>query len=69
MRDKYGLLIGNGLGVTAKFNLRIAHMGYCNVEDMLQCIVALEATLFEMGAINTIGKGISSFLDAYNNTI
>ncbi len=67
--EKYRIKISRGLGDYASSTLRIAHMGYCYVEDMLECIVTLEATLFDLGYIKTIGEGLSSFLRKYNQVI
>lgn len=67
MRSKYHLAIGKGLKQYADSTIRIAHMGYCYVEDMLQCIAALEATLAELGyPPETLGKGLSAFMEAYD---
>lgn len=64
--EKYRIKISSGLGDYSQFTFRIAHMGYCYIEDMLQCITALEATLFDLGYIDVIGKGLNSFLIRYN---
>lgn len=65
MQDGYGLLIGKGLKKTASENIRIAHMGYCYVQDMLQCITVLEAAFRDLGREVAFGTGVAAFMQAY----
>lgn len=69
LADSYHILISKGLGNTAGNHVRIAHLGHCHVEDMLQCVAALEAALDECGIKDTFGKGTKAFLEAYRNTL
>lgn len=64
MRDRYHIQIGKGLGDYADKTIRIAHMGYCYEEDMLQCIAVLEAAMADLGCGQTVGAGVRAFLDS-----
>ena len=66
MQDKYGYLLSAGIGENCKKQLRIAHMGYCSLSDMMGCMIAFEATLYDLGYLQTVGNGIKTFLDTYN---
>jgi aspartate aminotransferase-like enzyme len=66
LRQKYHILIAKGLGPYANNTLRVAHMGHCHVEDMLQLISALEATLFDLGYVKSVGLGTDAFIRKYN---
>lgn len=69
MCDGYRLKLGTGLGNMGDEYVRIAHMGYCYVEDMIQCISVMECVLEEMGMKGVIGKGVKAFIDAYGETL
>lgn len=62
MQEKYHLQIGKGLGDYADKTIRIAHMGYCYIEDMLQCIAALEGSMVDLGWKQSAGEGLQAFL-------
>lgn len=64
MQDRYHIQIGKGLGDYANDTIRIAHMGYCYEEDMLQCIAVLEASMVDLGWKDTAGTGVQAFLAA-----
>ena len=66
MQSEYHLQIGKGLGDYANQTIRIAHMGYCYIEDMIQCIAALESAMATLGWNQTVGKGLQAFL-AYSD--
>jgi len=66
LSKKYNILIGKGLEEYANSTIRIAHMGSCSLSDMLLCITALEATLYDLGYVESIGRGTQSFLNRYN---
>ena len=65
LRTHYHLMISRGLGEYGDTCLRMAHMGNCYVEDMLQLIAALESTLQELGALSSMGKGLQAFTSQY----
>ena len=65
LSDNYSLLIGKGLKQTGKSCIRIAHMGYCYVQDMLECITAIEASFDELGYGKCYGIGTESFMREY----
>jgi aspartate aminotransferase-like enzyme len=70
MCQQYKLRIGVGLGSAMADNtVRIAHMGYCYVEDMLQCFAVMECVLTEMGMNGIMGKGTQAFHQAYGKTM
>ena len=69
MRDEYGIMIGGGLGDMGSTHVRVAHMGYCYVEDMLQCITVMEAALEALGCPEQMGKGTAAFLRAYRGAL
>lgn len=69
MSENYSLLIGKGLKQTSKSCIRIAHMGYCFVQDMLECIAAIEASFDELGYGKCYGIGIESFMREYRKNI
>lgn len=62
MRKRYHIQIGGGLGEQAGKTIRIAHMGYCYMEDMLQCIAVLEAAMTDLGWKEAPGAGLRAFL-------
>ena len=64
MQERYRIQIGKGLGDYANDLIRIAHMGYCYEEDMLQCIAVLEASMVDLGWKETAGTGVQAFLKA-----
>lgn len=64
MQNCYHIQIGKGLGDYANDTIRIAHMGYCYEEDMLQCIAVLEASMVDLGWKETAGTGVQAFLTA-----
>lgn len=64
MQDRYHIQIGKGLGDYANDLIRIAHMGYCYEEDMLQCIAVLEAAMVDLGWKDSAGAGVQAFLKA-----
>ncbi len=66
VKDKYGMLLSAGIGSAHPHEIRIAHMGYCYLSDMLACIAALECSLYELGYRNSVGTGVQTFLDTYN---
>lgn len=62
MQKEYHLQIGKGLGDYANKTIRIAHMGCCYIEDMIQCIAALEGAMVALGWRKTAGEGLQAFL-------
>lgn len=64
MREQYHIQIGKGLGDYADGLIRIAHMGYCYEEDMLQCIAVLEASMADLGWRESAGAGVQAFIKA-----
>lgn len=69
MHDRFHLKIGTGLGDMGNDYIRIAHMGYCYAEDMLECLSALECQLHDYGVSDVFGKGTSSFIRVYESVI
>lgn len=70
MSSDFRLKIGVGLGAAmADSNVRIAHMGYCYVEDMLECLSAMECVLTDMGLDGCIGKGVKAFYETYKKVL
>lgn len=63
MQNKYHLQIGKGLGDYANNTIRIAHMGYCYEEDMLQCLAVLEAAMLDLGRNDSAGEGVRAFME------
>ncbi len=66
MQNKYGMMLSAGIGAAHKKEIRIAHMGYCYLSDMISCIAALECSLRDLGYRDSIGAGLKAFLDTYN---
>lgn len=66
MQNKYGYMLSAGIGENCGAQLRIAHMGYCYMSDILGCLNAFECTLYDLGYRNTVGTGVQAFLDTYN---
>lgn len=62
MQKKYHIQIGKGLGDYADQNIRVAHMGYCYIEDMLQCIAVIEASMVDLGQKCPAGAGLQAFI-------
>lgn len=63
MQNKYHIQIGKGLGDYVEETIRIAHMGYCYEEDMLQCIAVLEAAMVDLGWKERAGDGVQAFME------
>lgn len=63
MQAKYRIQIGKGLGDYANDMIRIAHMGYCYEEDMLQCLAVLEAAMVDLGWKDHAGDGVRAFME------
>jgi len=59
MSEKYGVLIGNGLGKFKGKMLRVGHLGYFGMFDTIIAISALEMALNELGYKFELGTGIS----------
>ena len=59
MRVKYGVTIAGGQGKLTGKIIRIGHLGYVGIFDILVAISALEITLQELGYKLEIGSGIS----------
>lgn len=66
IKSKYGLLLSAGIGEKHPKEIRIAHMGYCYLSDMVECIAALECALYELGHRPSVGVGLQTFMDTYN---
>lgn len=64
MQSRYHIQIGKGLGDYSNDLVRIAHMGYCYEEDMIQCIAVLEAAMVDLGWRDSAGAGVQAFLKA-----
>lgn len=62
MQQRYHIQIGKGLGDYADKTVRIAHMGYCYPEDMIQCISVLEAAMVDLGWRERAGAGLQAYL-------
>lgn len=69
MQKEFGLLIGKGLKATASENIRVAHMGACYVQDMLQCVSALEIVFQELGTQVSFGTGTAAFMKGYQSVM
>ncbi len=59
MRVKYGVTIAGGQGKLAGKIIRIGHLGYFGIFDIIIAISALEITLKELGYEFEIGSGIT----------
>ncbi len=59
MRVKYGVTIAGGQGKLAGKIIRIGHLGYFGIFDIIIAISALEITLKELGYEFEIGSGIA----------
>jgi len=62
MSEKYGFLIAGGQGDMKGKIIRLSHMGYLDVFDLIGGIAALELALHEQGFGVTIGKGVTAAL-------
>lgn len=69
MRVKYGVQMSKGLDDEPQRTLRLAHMGYFKFTDLLDCIVAMEAALCDLGKADKIGVGTTCFMESYNNAV
>jgi aspartate aminotransferase-like enzyme len=67
--EQFHLRIGTGLDAMADQAVRIAHMGYCYPEDMLECFAAMECILMELGYTECMGKGTAAFIKTYKELI
>ncbi len=67
--EQFHLRIGTGLDAMADQAVRIAHMGYCYPEDMLECFAAMECILMELGYTECMGKGTAAFIKKYKALI
>ena len=60
MRVKYGVTIAGGQGKIAGKIIRIGHLGYVGMFDVITAISALEMTLADLGYDFKIGAGITA---------
>jgi len=59
MRVKYGVTIAGGQGKLTGKIIRIGHLGYFGIFDIIIAISAMEITLNELGYKFEIGSGIA----------
>ncbi|MDY6864212.1 MAG: alanine--glyoxylate aminotransferase family protein [Thermodesulfobacteriota bacterium] len=67
LREKYGIRVAGGQGDLKGKIIRIAHMGFIDEFDIISTIFALGKTLSEVGFKLDTNKGISKFMEVYND--
>lgn len=60
MKKKYGYAVAGGQDQLKGKIIRIGHMGYMDVGDLIGCISALELSLKEVGYPVELGKGVAA---------
>lgn len=66
MRVKYGVTIAGGQGKIAGKIIRIGHLGYVGMFDVITAISALEMSLADLGYDFKIGAGITAAQKVFN---
>ena len=65
-REKYGIMIGSGLGELQDASFRIGHIGMIGVREALLVVSALELILRELGVTGKPGSGLEAFYESLN---
>jgi aspartate aminotransferase-like enzyme len=60
-KDKYGVLVASGHSDFKETAFRIGHMGAITTREALLVIAALELIFFELGLVDTAGKGLEGY--------
>jgi aspartate aminotransferase-like enzyme len=69
LKKNYGIIVAGGLGKDYKDSVvRIAHMGHVYPKDALTVIAATEASLFKIGHLQDLGKGVSACIREITDT-
>ena len=63
----YGVKVAGGQGELKGKIIRLGHLGYYHETDMYTMISALEATLYDLGLNETVGKGIEALLHQFRD--
>lgn len=63
MKKKYGFAIAGGQDRLKGKLIRIGHMGYMDIVDLLGCISALELSLKEVGYPVELGTGVRAAME------
>jgi len=67
LRDRHGITIAGGHGAIADRLVRIGHIGYVGVFDIVTALAAVELQLVEMGASVKRGAAVAAALEAYES--
>jgi aspartate aminotransferase-like enzyme len=65
MESRYGVKIAGGQGSLKGRIVRIGHLGYYDATDMYMCLSAFEATLNDLGIVESFGKGVEAMRRVY----
>jgi aspartate aminotransferase-like enzyme len=65
-KEKYGIMIGSGLGELQDTSFRIGHIGMIGVREALLVVSALELILRELGVTGKPGNGLDAFYESLN---
>ena len=69
LRDRFGITVAGGHGEMGSKMLRIGHIGYFDVLDIMTALAALETLLAERGADIERGAAVARALEAYAETV
>jgi aspartate aminotransferase-like enzyme len=65
LRERFGITVAGGHGDLASRLVRIGHIGYFDVFDIVTALAAVELVLCDMGATLERGVAVTRALDAY----
>ncbi|MDH4036597.1 MAG: alanine--glyoxylate aminotransferase family protein [Candidatus Krumholzibacteria bacterium] len=65
LEKHYGVKIAGGQGALKGKIVRIGHLGHYDATDMYAVVSALEATLNDLGLLNTFGRGVAALRESY----
>ena len=65
--DVYGIKVAGGQGELKGKIVRLGHLGFYHETDMYTMVSALEATLYDLGLIKTMGKGVEALLHEFRD--
>ncbi|MBN1682861.1 alanine--glyoxylate aminotransferase family protein [Candidatus Bathyarchaeota archaeon] len=66
MMKKYNVIIAGGLGKIAGKTIRIGHMGSDTINDISATLAAMEAALYELNYLKTIGNGVGAAMKIFS---
>ncbi len=66
--ELHGIRVAGGQAQLKGKIVRLGHLGYCFESDVFTLITALESTLFDLGLIESAGRGVEALFREYHET-